>query len=145
MKDTATFRRTAVALSLVAAPIFAIVSIALHPPFVARYADRLADFDEAGAAAWISNAAFTVSQIPMLVAFLGIAHLLRRRSPRLSSVGSALGVVAPVCEAVMGGVAMVWLTMASDAANRETFAGVWEQVESSPVMLFGMIGSSGPC
>jgi hypothetical protein len=143
VKDTATFRRTAVAVSLVAAPVLVILSIALQPPFTQGYADRLADLDRAGAAAWLSNTAFIVLQVPMVVAFLGIAHLLRRQSPRLSNIGGSLGVLATFGEAVMGGVAMVWLTMASDATHRETFAGVWERLESSPVMMFGLVGFLG--
>jgi hypothetical protein len=143
VKDTATFRRTAVATSLVAAPVLALLSTALQPPFVEGYADRLADLDEAGVAGWLSNATFIVMQVPMLVAFLGIAHLLRHRTPRLANVAAALGVLATFGEAVMGGLGMAYLTMAGDAGNRELFAGVWEQVEGSPVMLFAMVGFLG--
>lgn len=143
MKDTATFRRNAVVLCLVIGPVLAIFSIVLQPPFVDGYADRLSHAADAGAAPWLSNAAFIVMQVPMLVAFLGIAHLLRHPSPRLSNVGGTLAVLATMGEAVMGGVAMVYLTMAGDAANRELFAGIWEQVESSPVMVFALVGFLG--
>ena len=54
-----------------------------------------------------------------------------------------LGVLATFGEAVMGGTGLVYLTMAGDAENRELFAGVWEQMESSPVMLFAMVGFGG--
>ncbi len=143
MNDTATFRRNAVTLCLVLAPLLMLVSSALQPPFVEGYADRLADIDEAGAAAWVSNALFIVTQAPMLVAFLGIAHLLRRHSPRLSAVSAVLGVLATFGEAVMGGTALVYLTMAGDAENREIYAGLWEKMESSPAMAFAMVGFGG--
>ena len=143
MKDTAIFRRNAVAACLVLAPLLLLVSSAVQPPFVADHVDRLADLDEAGAAGWLSNVLFTVAQIPMLVAFLGIAHVLRARSPRLANAGSGLGVVATFGEAVMGGTGLVYLTMASDTANREVFAGVWEEVESSPFMMFAVLGFGG--
>ena len=143
MNDLDPFRRTTVAASLMAAPVLVLVSTVLQPPFIQGYADRLAALDEAGAAAWLSNAAFTLQQVFLLVAFLGVAHLLRHRSPRLSHVGSALGVLATFGEAVMGGVAMVWLTMAGDPTQRAVFAGVWSRLEASPVMLFGLVGFLG--
>jgi hypothetical protein len=43
----------------------------------------------------------------------------------------------------MGGTGLIYLAMASDSANRPAFAGVWEKVESSPVMLFAMVGFGG--
>lgn len=143
MNDTATFRRNAIAACLVLAPLLMLASSALQPPFVESYVDRLADIDERGGAAWASNVLFVLTQAPMLVAFLGIAHLLRRHSPRLSCVAMVLGVLATFGEAVMGGTGLVYLTMAGDAENRALFAGVWEQMESSPVMLFAVLGFGG--
>jgi hypothetical protein len=51
--------------------------------------------------------------------------------------------VATFAEAVMGGTGLVYLTMASDSENRQLFASVWEQMESSPVMLVAMLGFGG--
>lgn len=143
MKNTTAFYRNTVVVCLVLAPVLMLVSSALQPPFVSSYVDRLADIDQSGAAAWVSNVLFILTQVPMLVAFLGIAHLLRGHSPRLASVAAVIGVLATFGEAVMGGTGLVYLTMAGDAENRELFAGVWEQMESSPVMLFAMVGFGG--
>lgn len=143
MNDTATFRRNAVAACLVLAPLLMLASSALQPPFVESYVDRLAGIDDSGGAAWASNVLFVLTQAPMLVVLLGVAHLLRRHSPRLSSVAMGLGVIATFGEAVMGGTGLVYLTMAGDAESRTLFAGVWEQMESSPVMLFAVVGFGG--
>lgn len=143
MRDTTAFRRHTVVAGLVLAPVLMLLSTALQPPFVDGYADRLARLDEAGAAAWASNVLFVLTQVGMLAAFLGIAHLLRGHSPRLSNMVAGLGVLATFGEAVMGGTGLVYLTMAQDPAHRDVFAGAWEQVESSPVMLFGLVGFGG--
>lgn len=143
MKDTALFRRNAVAACLVLAPLLMLVSSALQGPFVESYVERMADLEERGAAAWASNVLFILTQLPMLVAFLGIAHVLRRTAPRLSNAGAGLGLLATFGEAVMGGTGLVYLTMAGDAEHREQYAGVWEQMESSPVMLFATFGFGG--
>jgi hypothetical protein len=143
VKDTARFRRTAVATCLLVGPVLAVVSNVLQPPFVSDHADRLADLDAGGAAPWLSLVAFTAMQAPMLVAYLGIAHLLRTRSPRLANVTSVIAVLATFGEAVMGGMSMVYLSMAQDQGNREVFAALWADMESSPVMMFAMVGFLG--
>lgn len=143
MKDISHFRRGTVVVCLVLAPVLMLISNALQGPFVEGYVDRLTEVDEAGGAAWAANVLFIATMVPMLVAFLGIAHLLRDRSPKLAIAGSVLGLLATFGEAVMGGTGLVYLTMASDAPNRELFAGVWEQMESSPVMLFATVGFGG--
>jgi hypothetical protein len=143
VKDTARFRRTAVATCLLVGPALAVVSNVLQPPFVSDHADRLADMDAGGAAPWLSLVAFTAMQAPMLVAYLGIAHLLRSRSPRLANATSVIAVLATFGEAVMGGMSMVYLSMAQDPGNREVFAALWADVESSPVMVFAMVGFLG--
>jgi hypothetical protein len=140
VKDTATFQRATFAAALVLAPVLGLLASVLQPPFAADYVDRLAELDQAGTAAWVSNSAFLVMQMAMLVAFLAIASLVRERSPRLANLGSALAVPAVIGEAVMGGMGMVFLAMAQQPEHRELFAGVWEDLESSPVMLFAVVG-----
>ena len=49
------------------------------------------------------TALFIVTQIPMLVVFVGIAHLIRNHTPRLADRRTVLGVLATFGEAVMGG------------------------------------------
>jgi hypothetical protein len=143
MKDPARAVRIALVGCLVLAPVLMLVSSVLQPPFETRHVDRLAALDDAGSAPWISNVLFVSTQAPMLVALLGIAHLISGRSPRLAVLGGGLAVVATFAEATMGGTGLVYLTMAADAENRGLFAGVWEQMESSPVMVFAMLGFGG--
>jgi hypothetical protein len=143
VKDLATFRRGAFLFCLALAPVLMLISVSLQPPFVEGYADRLADVDQAGASAWVSSALFIATQPPMLVVYLGIAHLLRHHTPRLAVASCILGFLATFGEAVMGGTALVYLTMASQGDNREVFAGIWEQMESSPVMVLALLGFGG--
>lgn len=143
MKDLTRFRRGALLLSLVLAPVLMLISSALQPPFVEGYVDRLNDIHEAGAGAWAANSLFIATQVPMLVVIVGIAHLVWTQTPRLAAAAIVLGVIATFAEAVMGGTGLVYLTMAPDADNREVFAGVWESMESSPVMLYAMLGFGG--
>jgi hypothetical protein len=143
VNQTLPTRRPVVAAALVAAPLLMMASTALMPPFAADHAQRLVDLHDAGAAAAASNVLFILTQIPMLLAFVGIASLIGGRMPRLALVVTGIGLVATFCEAVMGGTGLVWTSLAGDPANRATYAEQWEQFESSPAMLFGVLGFLG--
>lgn len=143
MKDTATFRRTAVVASLVAAVITSAAWTLTLPPFPSGYAERLAAIDEAGASATVSAVFFAVSQLFMLGAVLGIAHLIRRGTPVLSNLGGAVAVIGTLGHALFGGTNLITLQMAEDEANRELYAGLLEDFESSPMMAFAAAGLIG--
>jgi hypothetical protein len=143
LSDTATFRRTATAAGLVVAAVASAASVVLQPPFPDGYAARLAAIHDAGASAAVSAALFTVAQLPMLAAVLGIAHLLRRGAPVASNLGGLLGVLGTFGHAVFGGVALVTVVMAADPAQRAVHAALLQDVESSPLMLFAATGLIG--
>jgi vacuolar-type H+-ATPase subunit I/STV1 len=143
MKDPALFRRTAAALGLVGAVITSAIWTFLEPEFPSDPVERLAAIDEGGAGAAVSAACFAFSQLFMLAAVLGIAHLIRRGAPLLSNLGASLSVVGVLGHAVFAGSMLMTVTMAADAANREVHAGVVEDFESSPMMAFAAAGLLG--
>ncbi len=143
MKDTATFRRTAVGLSLFAAVITSAIWTLTMPEFPADQAERLAAIDEAGSSGTVSAVFFCVSQLFWLGAVLGIAHLIRRGSPALSSIGGAVAVVGTLAHAIFGGVNLITLGMAQDTANRDLYAELIEDFESSPMIGFAIAGLLG--
>jgi hypothetical protein len=136
--------RGLVAASLVAAAVASVVWVALEPPFPEGYVDRLAAIDEAGTSAAVSAFLFTASQLPWLVAVLGIAWVARRGAPRTSTVGAVLATLGAFGHAVFGGAMLVTVLMAGDAANREVYAGLLEEMEFSPLlMVFAAAGLLG--
>lgn len=143
MTDPAVARRLLVAGSLVLTAALSAVSSALSPDFPDGYAAQLAAIEAGGGAATVSALTFTLAQLPFLVAVLGVAHLVRRRSPRLAAVGGALAVLGGFGHAVFGGTAMVRLSMAADPANREAHAEVLSNLESGPALLFMVMGLLG--
>lgn len=143
LSDTATFRRVTVAASLVTAALTSLAWTALEPPFPDGFEARLTTIDDAGVSAAVSASLFTFSQLPMLAAVLGIAHLIRRGAPVLSNLGGALAVLGTFGHAVFGGVALVTVVMAGDPARRTEYAGLLEDVESSPAMAFAAAGLVG--
>jgi hypothetical protein len=141
--DGADFRRDVVAAGLVLSAVLALVSVALQPDLPSDHAARLAALHAAGAKAAISATAFLLQQLPFAVAVLGLGHLLRRRTPRLSTTGVVLGVLGAFGHTVFGGISMVYLLMAGDPSRRSTYAVLYQKLESSPVMLFSLIGLAG--
>jgi hypothetical protein len=134
-------RLLAARTALVTGPVLAGVSVILQPDLAGSPLHRLAAMGSSRAA--VSAVAFVVSQLPLLVAILAIGRLLMRRAPRLSSWGSALGVLGCFGHAVFGGISMVYLVMARDAAHRDVYAGLMSRLDSSPVMLFSVAGLLG--
>jgi hypothetical protein len=135
-------RRFAAVLSLLLAPVLALVFVVLSPPFPDDPAERLAGFAD-GPLPAVSAVAFLVMQLPMLVAFLAIGRLLLPGAPRLSAWGTALAVIGCFGHIVFGGLSMAYLVMAHDEANREVYAGLFADIESSPVMILAAAGLLG--
>lgn len=143
MTNTATFRRSAAAAGLVTASITMAVSTVLAPEFPSAYVDRLAAMEAGGTSATVSALAFTLAQLPLLAGLLGIGHLLRRRAPRLSNIGTSLAVLGAFGHSVVGGVMLVELELAQDVANRSTHAEVLAGLESGPIVPFMAMGLIG--
>jgi hypothetical protein len=135
--------RTLAVAGLVAAPLLAVLSVLLQPDLPSSPTDRLAAIDAAGWRAAVSAAAFAVEQLPTIAAALAIGHLLRARSPRLGSVGATLLVAGCVGHAVFGGYMLTLVAAAGDPAHRSAYAQLVDTVESSPMMLFSVVGLAG--
>jgi hypothetical protein len=142
MKD-ATFRRNAAAIGLAAAALLSAVSVLLQPSFGSDPASRLAAIDAAGLRGQVSAVTFLLAQLPAIAGLLGVAHLVRRGSPRLSNAGGALAVVGAFGHTVFGGMSMVYLGMAADADHRAAYGSLIGRLENSPVMIFSLLGLVG--
>lgn len=143
MTNPAIFQRTAVGASLIASGLLMFISTILAPAFPGDFVDRLAAIDAAGASGSVSAFTFALAQLPFIVGVLGFAHLVRDRSPLLSTLGGSLAVIGGFGHAVFGGIAMVTLAMATDQANHTIHAGVLETVESGPAVVFMAMGLLG--
>jgi hypothetical protein len=143
MSDPAAFRRAATVIGLVAAVLTSAVWTLLEPAFPSDQVERLAAIDDGGTAAAVSAAFFPISQVFMLAAVLGIGHLIRRGAPVLSNLGTSLAVLGVLGHCVFAGSALMSVTMAADAANREVYAEVVGDFESSPMIAFAAVGLLG--
>jgi hypothetical protein len=143
MNNTATFRRNVAAAGLVTTAALSTLSNMTAPEYPAGGAERLAAIGENLTTSAISAAAFALAQLPFLAAVLGIGHLLRGRSPKLSNIGTSLAVLGAFGHAIFGGVALVSVAMADDAANREVYGAFLDDFESSPAMVFAAFGLVG--
>jgi hypothetical protein len=143
MRDaTSSFRSTA-AICLVANAVLSTVSVVLQPTLGSGSGSRLASIDAARSAGAVSAVAFVVSQLPFILGVLGVAWLLWDRSPRLARVGGTLGVLGGFGHAVFGGISLTEIVMASDRAHRAVLGGLDRTLESSPVMIFALLGTAG--
>lgn len=143
MKNTATFRRDAAAIGLLATAALTLPMIVFPPEFPNGFVERLAAIDAAGVQGTISAVTFVLAQLPFLIGVLGIGHLLRERAPILSNLGTSLAVIGAFGHSVAGGISLAYLSMAADAPNRSVHAAVMESIESGPAVAFMAMGVIG--
>lgn len=143
MRNTATVRRTAAAVALVATALLSLVSNVLAPPFPGDVVEQLAEIDKAGTSASISVLTFALAQLPFMVGVLGIGHLLRSRAPVLANIGTTLAVIGGFGHSVVAGVTMVQLEMAADVQNRAVHVQILEQLggPTVPFLIMGLFGT----
>jgi hypothetical protein len=135
-------RRLAAVVSLYVVPPLALLFTVFAPPFPEDPTERLAGFAD-GPLPSVSAVAFLLLQLPTLVAFLAIGRLLIPAAPRLSAWGTAVGVLGCFGHVVLGSLSLGYLVMAHDESRREAYAALLADIESSPVMLFAIVGFVG--
>ncbi len=143
MKNTATFRRNAAAIGLVATAVLSTLSAMTAPEFPAGGAERLDAIAANLSSSAVSAAAFTLAQLPFIAAVLGLGHLLRSRAPVLSNVATTLAVLGAFGHTVFGGGSLLYVAMATDEAQHATYGPLIDDFESSPAMTFAAIGLVG--
>lgn len=133
------------AACLALAAVGSLVWAVLQPPFPEGYGARLAAIDEAGTGAALSAFLFTATQLPWIVAVVGIAWLAHRGSSRFATAGGTLAVLGGFGHAVFGGAMLVTVLMARDVADRAVMAQLLEEIERSallvPFMAAGLLGT----
>jgi hypothetical protein len=144
MRNTAALTRSTVAASLATCAVLTVVSVLLMPDFSGGEAQWLQEIAAAPTASAISAMLFVGSQLPFAVGLVGVAHLLRHRTPVLAALGAVLVVLGGFGHAAYGGVNLVMLEMAKDTANTAVHAGVLSGVGSGlavPFMAAGLLGT----
>lgn len=143
MSDSATFRRNAAAVGLVSSAVLIALSRFLYQPSQGNQpAKLLAALHDAHGRALLSTVLFVLGALPFLIAILGIGHLLRRRSIKLSNIGAGLAVTGAFCDAVASAFMIVYYQMALDTAHRDAYVLVVRQA-SKVQGLFSLVGALG--
>ena len=143
MTTIATVRRLGVATSLVLAAILSIVWVVLRPATDGSPGGQLAAIAEAPGQATASTLAFVLAQLPFLLAALGIAHFIADRAPVLATIGATLMIFGGFGHAVLGGVQLMQLGMATDPDNAEMYAGLLAGALPWPLMVMMLAGTIG--
>jgi hypothetical protein len=145
MRNPATYRRTAAALCLMLAAVLSatFMILAAAPGWGSDGVARLQAVADAGGTATVSFVAFVAYQLPLMIGLLGVAHLLRGRTPLLANLGGTLAAVGAVCYAVYGGSQLLIPAMVADQTNLELFAQLRTNAEplTEPFAALGMVGS----
>lgn len=141
--DPSAFHRRLAVTGLVGSALLLSASVVVQPDLNGAGAAVLARIDAQGATAAFSAAGFALAQLPYIAAVLGIAHLLRARAAALGGWGAVVSVVGASGHAVSGGTSLVFVVMAHDVAHRAVYGGLVEELQTSPVMIFSLLGLAG--
>ena len=143
MRTTARYRRLLTAVSLVLTSALIVVWVATQPTFDAS-GGQLATLEEAGALGTVSQLGYIFSQLPLIIAFLGVAQLMAARAPVWSNITATVGIISGFGHAVSVGSSLILLTMAQDPANRDAYNDLIALFDESaaviPFMLMGLGG-----
>lgn len=143
MKNPASFRRTAAAVGLVLAAVLMVVAMGTNVPFSGEPKEVLGAMDTAGGRAWLSAFTYTLAQLALIAGLLGVAHLLRERTPLLSNLGGTLAVLGAFGHTVHAGGVLLIVSMAQGAADRGALATALDEYISSPAGIFSAMGLVG--
>lgn len=142
---TAYLARSTVVMSLILAALLTLVSILTMPDFSGPTVTWLEEI--AGSrTALVSNLTWIWSQLFLAVSFVGVAHLLVSRVPRLGLAAGVLLVLGTFGHAVGGGVQLFMLVMAQDPATHEVSAALLDQYYAAPYAIpffaAGLLGTA---
>ncbi len=144
MNPTAQFRRLALAASLILAPALSVLWVVLQPPAPTSTAEGLGNLSANLANSTLAAFAFTLSQLPFILAALGVSHVISRRAPVLAALGAGFAVLGGFGHAVLGGAQLVQLGMAADTSHRAVYVGLLDGGMPWPLnalMLGGTLGT----
>ncbi|HEX5510830.1 MAG TPA: hypothetical protein VFX41_03890 [Actinomycetales bacterium] len=135
--------RLLAAVSLAATALLTTAWTLTEPEISGDFDVWLASLAEAGGRAQLSGVAFVLAQLPFLVGMAGLARWLQ--PSRLATVGGVFAVLGGFGHAVYGGVILAQTVMAADRTNASVYAGLLEDLESTPAlvpfMAFGLLGT----
>ncbi len=120
-----------------------IVYEALQPHLSGLPVDHLDEVAEASSAMTASYLCFTIAQLFLIAGVIGIADLLRTRTPRLAGWAGVLGVLGAFGHAVFGGFTLVMITIAKDTAHLDVHREVLQAAQNGPIAVFSLLGLIG--
>jgi hypothetical protein len=132
--DVQHFRKTVAGIAMIGAPLCGLVSGVLYPPLSTDETKLLAsvadDESRFSVAVWFGTAAVAI----MLLAVLGLVHLLRERRPGLAHVGGGMAVMGLVGVGMFQGVDMVIGQMVRGGADRAEMAALLSRVNDQAML-----------
>lgn len=133
------FRRTALGLCLIAAPLIGLMSALITPRFTGGMGEELATISEHTARWLVGEALNLITFFLFMLAALGILHLLRDRSVVLGHVGGGLALLGAFFHGAIIGFALVEVPLVESGGGRapmiEFANGMYESTAFTMILL----------
>lgn len=119
LNDANNFRRTALGLCMISAPLVGLISAFITPQFTGGMGEELATISEHTGRWLVGEALNLVSFFLFMLAGLGIVHLLRHRSVVLGHVGGGLALLGAFFHGAIIGYALVEVPLVESGGARD--------------------------
>ena len=143
LTDADDFRRTAMGLCLIAAPLVGLVSAFITPRFTGSIGEELAAISEHTGRWLIGGFLNLISFFLFMLAVLGIVHLLGHRSVILGHVGGGLVLLGAFFHGAIIGFALVEVPLVESGGPRDRvieFANQMYESAAFMMILFPFLG-----
>jgi hypothetical protein len=135
LTDANNFRRTALGLCLIAAPLVGLVSAFITPRFTGSMGGELAAIAEHTGRWLVGEALNLISFFLFMLAVLGIVHLLRHRSVILGHLGGGLVLLGTFFHGAIIGFALVEVPLVASGGSRDHMIEFANQMYESAAFM----------
>jgi hypothetical protein len=138
LTDANNFRRTALGLCLIAAPLVGLVSAFITPRFTGSMGGELAAIAEHTGRWLVGESLNLISFFLFMLAVLGIVHLLHHRSVVLGHLGGGLVLLGAFFHGAIIGFALVEVPLVASGGSRDQMIEFANQMYESAAFMIIM-------
>ncbi len=133
--DANSFRRTALGLCLIAAPLVGLMSALITPRFTGGMGEELAAISEHTGRWLVGEALNLITFFLFMLAALGTLHLLRHRSVVLGHMGGGLALLGAFFHGAIIGFALVEVPLVASGGSRDQMIEFANQMYESAAFM----------
>lgn len=127
-------------LALMAAPVLALIGVALTPTLESDEEQWLANLADGMNRAWAGHIVGVVSLGVMAFAVFALVHILREREPLFADIGGGVALFGIVLSAIYTGMVGMTMTLNDSLVSTRYAAEILHDAATNPIAITGLVG-----